>query len=162
MSEPVRAIRTPIRLEYAFTAGQALSRFLRGIAKGHILGQRCPECGKVYVPPRGPCPTCGVPTREEVELSNQGTVTTFCVVNIPSQALTMPVPYVCANILLDGADVSIFHVIQECPVDDVRMGMRVVAVWVPREELKPTFESIKYFQPTGEPDAPYETYREHL
>ena len=36
------------------------------------------------------------------------------------------------------------------------MGMRVEAVWAPAEELRPTLESIKYFRPTGEPDADYD------
>ena len=39
--------------------------------------------------------------------------------------------------------------------------MRVQAVWVPDEELAPSLQSIRYFRPTGEPDAPYESYREH-
>jgi hypothetical protein len=43
--------------------------------------------------------------------------------------------------------------IQECPVDEVRPGMRVEAVWVPDDELGPTMESIKWFRPTGEPDV---------
>jgi hypothetical protein len=42
------------------------------------------------------------------------------------------------------------------------MGMRVEAVWVPKEELAPTFECIKYFRPIDEPDAPFESYKEHL
>jgi hypothetical protein len=42
------------------------------------------------------------------------------------------------------------------------MGMRVRAVWKPDDELGPTMESIKWFEPTGEPDADYATYREHL
>ena len=33
------------------------------------------------------------------------------------------------------------------------MGMRVRAVWAPDEELGPTLASIKWFEPTGEPDA---------
>ena len=33
------------------------------------------------------------------------------------------------------------------------MGMRVEAVWVDDAELGPTIESIKWFRPTGEPDA---------
>ena len=45
------------------------------------------------------------------------------------------------------------HMIQECPVDEVRPGMRVEAVWVPDDELGPTMESIKWFRPTGEPDV---------
>jgi hypothetical protein len=42
------------------------------------------------------------------------------------------------------------------------MGMRVQAVWVPKEELAPTFESIRYFKPLNEPDAPFDSYQEHL
>lgn len=159
--EPVRKIRTPIRLDYIITAGEAQSRFLRGVASGKILGQRCPQCEKVYVPPRGACPTCGVPTAEDVELGHKGTVTTFCVVNIPF-AGSVEIPYVCASVLLDGADVTLFHLVQEVPVDEVRMGMRVEAVWVPRDELAPTLESIMHFRPTGEPDAPYESYKDKM
>jgi len=57
--ERVKSIRTPARLEYHFTAGQATSRFLRGIAQKHIFGERCGESGKVYVPPRGSDPVLG-------------------------------------------------------------------------------------------------------
>ncbi len=53
MSEPVTMLETPIRIDYEFTAGLAQSRYLKGIAEGRFLGQRCPKCGKVYVPPRG-------------------------------------------------------------------------------------------------------------
>jgi len=52
--------------------------------------------------------------------------------------------------------------IQGIPADEVRMGLRVEAVWVPKEELGPTLASVKYFQPTGEPDREISTFREHL
>jgi len=123
------------------------------MAQGRILGQRCPECRKVYVPPRGSCPRCGVATDEEVEVTGKGTVTTFCIVRIPSDALSVDPPFTCAHVLLDGADIPFFALIQECPFDQVRMGMRVEAVWVPPAERKPSFESIRYFRPTGEPDV---------
>lgn len=160
MSEPVRYIRTPIRLEYTAVAGEAATRFLRGIAQGRILGQRCPATGKVYVPPRGVSPTHGVPTEGEVQVSDTGTVTTFCIVRIPSENLQVSPPFAAAHVLLDGADIPFFHLIQECPLDEVRMGMRVRAVWA--DVLAPTLRSIKYFKPTGEPDAPFESWREHL
>lgn len=162
MSEVIYGITTPIRLDYTYTAGRAPSRFLRSVAEGRIVGQRCPECQKVYVPPRGSCPTCAVPTEEEVELPDTGTVTTFCVVNLPFYGQEIKPPYVCASILLDGADIALFHLIQEIPAAEVRMGMRVEAVWVPPEEMEPSLESIKHFRPTGEPDAPYDSYKEHL
>jgi len=162
VTEPVYSIRTPIRLEYTITAGRAPSRFLRGLAQRRILAQRCPECEKVYVPPRGACPTCGVPTDAEVELPHTGTITTFCVVNIPFAGRAVEIPYVCASVLLDGADVALFHLIQEVPSEEVRMGMRVEAVWAPPAEMGPTLESIRYFRPSGEPDAPFEAYGEYL
>ncbi len=157
MSEPVTSIRTPVRLEYDYTAGQAQSRFLRGIAQGRILGQRCAQCDKVYVPSRGFCPTCGVAMQDEVELPDTGTVTTFCVVNLPFYGQALEIPYVCASVQLDGADVSLFQLIQEIPADQVRIGMRVQAVWVSPEERKPSLESIRYFRPAGDPNTRLET-----
>jgi uncharacterized OB-fold protein len=161
MSEPVRKIKAPVRLEYTVTAGIVLSRFLAGIVEGRLLGRRCPSCTKVYVPPKGACPMCGVPCVEELAVSDAGTLTTFCIVNVPFEGQTMKLPYVYGSILLDGADLPLLHLIQ-APADEVRMGMRVKAEWVPPAERKPTLESIRWFVPTGEPDATFESYKEHL
>jgi uncharacterized OB-fold protein len=160
--KPVTSIVTPSRLDFDFTPGVATTRFLRGMKEGRILGQRCPSCQKVYVPTRGSCPRCGVPTEEEVEVTGKGTVTTFCVVRVPSENIDLTLPYTAAHILLDGADIPFFALIQECDAADVRMGMRVEAVWKPREEWGTTFENIRYFRPIDEPDVPFDDFKEHL
>jgi len=159
---PVTGVVTPVHLDYMYAASPEESAFFRGLAEGRILGQRCPVCEKVYVPPRGACPVDGVPTTDEVELPSTGTVTTFCIVNVPFLGQKIQPPYVSAYVLLDGADIAFLHLIQEIPADEVRMGMRVEAVWKPREEWGTTIENILHFRPTGEPDAPYETYHQHL
>lgn len=151
--EIVRSVRTPARLDYTFTAGQATTRFLRGIEQGRILGERAPG-GQVYVPSRGADPQLGVPTSEQVEVAQVGTLTSFCVVNVAFYGQEMEIPYTTGLILLDGSDLPIMHLIQECPVEDVHIGMRVEAVWVAPEERGPTLESIRYFRPNGEPDHP--------
>lgn len=161
-NEPIREITCPVRLEFTITPGKAATPFLRGLEAGRLLAQRCPSCRKVYIPPRGSCPTCAVPTEEQVEVSNKGTVTTFCIVNLPFYGQALEIPYVCASILLDGADIPFFFLIQEADVTKVRMGMRVEAVWVEPAERRPTLESIQYFRPIDEPDAPLDSYREHL
>jgi len=160
--EPVTMITTPVRLHYEHTASPGESRFLRGLKDGRLLAERCPACGKVYIPPRGACPTDGVPTTEEVELADSGTVTTFCVVNVPYPGQRVAPPYVAAAILLDGADIAIQHLILGCEASEVRMGMRVTAVWKPPEQWGTTPENIDHFRPSGEPDAPYESYARHL
>jgi uncharacterized protein len=159
---PVTMLATPIRIDYEFTAGLAQSRFLKGISEGRFLGQRCPKCQKVYVPPRGSCPTDGVPTTDEVVLGNTGIVTTYCVVNVPFQGQAIEIPYICAQILLDRANIAFMGLIQEVPTDEIRMGMRVEAVWVDKKDLAPSMASVKYFRPSGEPDAAYETFSEYL
>lgn len=159
---PVTGVITPVSLDYVYAASPEESAFYRGLAEGRILGQRCPSCGKVYVPPRAACPTDGTPTDEEVELSDTGTVTTFCVVNVPFLGQKITPPYVSAYVLLDGADIAVLHLILDIPAEEVRMGMRVKAVWKPREEWGTTIENISHFAPTGEPDADFETYKNHL
>jgi uncharacterized protein len=155
-------LSTPIKLRYQHSASAEESRYLRALAAGKIVGQRCPACDKVYVPPRGACPTCGVPTTTDVALPDTGTVTTFCVVNVPFQGQRVPAPYVAASVLLDGADIPFQHLILGCEPADVRMGMRVRAVWKPAEQWGTTAENIDHFEPTGDPDAPYDSYAHHL
>jgi hypothetical protein len=160
--EQVTMVTTPIELHYQHAASPEESRYLRALAEGQVRGQRCPTCQKVYVPPRGACPTCGVPTTDEVELADRGTVTTFCIVNVPFAGQRVKPPYVAAYVLLDGADIPILHLILGCPADEVRMGMRVAAVWKPREQWGTTPENIDHFRPADEPDAPFESYAQHL
>lgn len=160
--EPVKSIRTPAKLTYNYMPGYEPSRFLRGVAQKKLIGLRCPKCNKVYVPARGCCPTDGIAISEPVELPHKGTVTSFCIVNVSFYGQAMELPYVGALILLDGSDIPIMHLIQEVPADEVHMGQRVEAVWVPDDEIGPTLESIKYFRPTGEPDADWETYKDNV
>lgn len=161
-TEPVTMVTTPIRLEYTHSASAQESSFLRALEQGRLIGARCPVCQKVYMPPRGACPVDGVPTTDEVELPDEGMVTTFCVVNVPFLGQRITPPYVSAYVLLDGADIAFQHLILDCPVEDVRMGMRVKAVWKPQDQWGKTLENITHFRPTGESDAPYSAWADHL
>ena len=150
--EAVKSVRTPAQLDYEFTAGDATTRFLRGLTQKKIIGQQATADSRVYVPPRGADPELGQATPIEVEVAQVGTVTSFCVVNVQFYGSVMEIPYVSALILLDGADLSIMHLIQEVPADEVHIGMRVEAVWRDDADIEPTLESIKWFKPNGEPD----------
>jgi uncharacterized protein len=159
MSEPVTLLEMPMRLDYTITAAGSRAKFLRGLVEGKLLGERCGGCAKVYVPWRGCCPTCGTAESETVELADRGTVTTFCIINIPFGTQAMPTPYAAAAILLDGADLPILHLLNNVPLEQVRMGLRVRAVW--DEQPKPTLETIRWFTATGEPDASFDSYKDH-
>ncbi|MFD0265550.1 Zn-ribbon domain-containing OB-fold protein [Streptomyces sp. NPDC127106] len=157
--EPVTGIVAPARLDYTYGPGRAQTAYLGALAEHRTVGERCPSCHKVYVPPRGACPTCGVATTDRVEVGPRGTVTTFCIVNIKAKNTVndaIEVPYVYAHIALDGADLALHGRIGGIPYDQVRMGLRVEPVWT---------EGGRYpdhYRPTGEPDAEYDTYKELL
>ena len=158
----VTLLRTPISLDYNYSAGQSASRFLRAIKEGKLLGQRCPVDGRVYFPSRGSCPQHAVTFGEEtVELSDKGTVVTFSIVRVPSANIPLELPYIAVNVVLDGADTILMHVLN-ANLDDVHMGMRVKATWKPREEWTTSTANILYFEPIDEPDADYELYKEHI
>ncbi|RST10429.1 DNA-binding protein [Streptomyces sp. WAC05374] len=155
--DPVTGIVAPARLDYTYAPGRAQSAYLHALAERRTVGERCPDCRKVYVPPRGACPTCGVATAERVEVGPRGTVTTYCIVNIKAKNLDIDVPYVYAHIALDGAGLALHGRIGGIPYDQVRMGLRVEPVWTDTDSRYPD-----HYRPTGEPDADYDTYKELL
>ena len=162
-NEPIEMLRMPIELDFDFSAGQSASRYLRAISEGKLLGQKCPVDGRVYIPSRGSCPQHGVPLSGElVELPDVGTIVTYSIVRVPSENIPLELPYVAVQVLLDGADTVMMHVLGEADPEDVHMGMRVKAKWKPEEEWDTSVANILYFVPADEPDAPYDSYKEHI
>ena len=147
--ETISGIEVPISFNYKYTAGSTAARFLEKMKEGRIVGQRCPSCSNVYMPPRGCCAKCGVVTEEEVELPPTGVIESFTIVHLPIPGSPIEPPIISANIILDGADIACLHLVSEVDPDDVDIGMRVEAVWKPREEWGYSFENIAYFRPVA-------------
>jgi uncharacterized OB-fold protein len=160
--DPVTMVVVPTSIEIQHSASHEESAYLRALAQGKIIGARTSKSGKVYFPPHGADPGTGQPTTEFVELPDRGTVTTFAIINIPFAGQRIKPPYVAAYVLLDGADIPFLHLVTEIEASEVRMGMRVEAVWKPRDEWGLGIDNIDHFRPTGEPDADYDTYKHHL
>ena len=160
--DPVTILISPSSLAVQHTASRPESIFLRALKEGTLLGARSGDNGKVYFPPREADPATGKELDQFVELPDTGTVTTFAIINIPFAGQKIKPPYVAAYILLDGADIPFLHLVTEIDAAEVRMGMRVQAVWKPLEERDFGIDTIDYFRPTGEPDAEYDTYKHHL
>ena len=160
--EPVKYVDSHVRLPYHYVAGDYRALQLRAFKDKKILGSKDSTTGKVFIPPIVNSPESFAPCEEFVAVSDKGVVTTFCIVCIPVIGREIELPYVAASVALDGADISIFAAIQECKAADVRMGMRVEAKWRPQSEWVPGLQNIEYFRPTGEPDADYDSFKEHL
>ncbi len=145
---PVKYVEAVVWLPYHYVAGDYRAVYLRALKDKKILGSRCDVTKKVFVPPVINSPESFAPCSELVQVSDQGRITTFCIVNIPVIGRNLELPYVAASVLLDGADIPIFALIQECRTEDVHMGMRVEAVWKPDGQRQGDHEDILYFRPS--------------
>jgi len=120
-----------LALPYQYFAGAVGSKFLGALRdEQKILGQCCPTCNKVYIPPRGSCERCFADLSDAwVELGTTGVVTGFTVVHHQEPHYPLPSPYVLALIKLDGADVPFAHLLGGIAPDQVKVGMKVKAVF---------------------------------
>jgi len=171
---PVRFMQQHIALDYAVRVSPLSVRFGEQLRAGRIVGHKCPSCGLVYVPTRAFCPMCTVAMAEqdELELAQVGTVTSFTVLTpIQYHGQKERNEYALASILIDGADGTVGQQrLADVALDEIRMGMRVEAVWTPEDERVESADSRGYgfgdaisgWRPTGEPDLTREAFAEHV
>ena len=136
-------------LRYSWSAGVAIGRFLRGLKDGELWGRECDGCGRTLVPPRMYCEECFRPTDRWSRLRDTGKVTTYSVAYVNFDASRRKDPILVAVIEIDGASpmMGILHLLGEVRPEDIRVGMRVRAVWKARSERKGAITDIKYFRP---------------
>ena len=72
--KPVTYVNTPISMRYDYSIGVGMRAFMRAIREGKLLGARCPDTGKVYIPPRLTSVETATPMSELVELADRGVV----------------------------------------------------------------------------------------
>lgn len=155
--EQVQSVRTPIAMDYEVTPGAGLSTYLRALKQKRILGDVCPDTGQVIIPPRGVAPMAGKRPVEMVEVADTGYIDSFNVTRIPIKSRPdLEPPYVSAWVVPDGANAGSIALVGGVDPDEVRIGMRVRAVWKPDDELEESAANILYWEPTGEPDEEIE------
>jgi uncharacterized OB-fold protein len=136
-------------LLYAWDAGYAVGKFLQGLKEGKILGIRCRKCDRILVPPRAFCELCFVPLDEWVELKDTGRVNTFSISYISWDVRRLEKPEIPAVIEIDGASpgIGILHLLGEVKPEEVKVGMKVKAVWKKESERIGAITDILYFKP---------------
>ena len=141
-------------LKYAWDNGVAIGRYLAELKNGKIIGKTCNCCKRVLVPPRLFCELCWRPTDDWTFVKDTGTILTVVVSHVNWDS--SPVPegtryHTPAVIELDGAgkDQGILHLIDEIEPYDLKIGMKVQAVWKEPEERIGAITDIKYFKVIG-------------
>jgi uncharacterized OB-fold protein len=122
-----------IQLEWSQTYRHSLgkySRFFMELENKRFLATRCPQCAKVWTPPRPVCPD-DLSITGWVELSGQGHVVSYSVLHYaPAMASSLETPYVLVYVKLDGASTLFAHRLQNYgTLSRVRHGLPVHVVY---------------------------------
>ena len=139
-------------LQYAWDNGVAIGRYLAELKKGKIIGKKCNECNRVMIPPRMFCELCFRPSDEWIYVNDTGKVNTFsvCRVNLDASRLKPgEPPHLPAVIEIDGASkgMGIINLLSEVDPKDIKIGMKVKAVWKDPKDRTGAITDIKYWKP---------------
>jgi hypothetical protein len=136
--------------DYVYTLGIAGEKFFKEIKENaKIMGAKCKKCGLIYVPPRLFCEQCFEKLNDWVEVSKRGTVHTYTMAYIDVDGSKLKEPIVWAMIRIDDVHGGFVHKLGEVNPQDVKIGMRVEAVFEDREKRVGSILDIKYFKPVG-------------
>jgi uncharacterized OB-fold protein len=152
MAKHFRTQEHDVWLPYKFAVGPVFERFYEGLKEEKLLGNKCPECGKVLVPARTFCPDCYVDMGEWVEVAQQGEIVTWAVANYEFFGMPLDPPFIGALIRIDGTSCNFLHLVGGFDLTDkdlvakkMKPGVKVRAVW--SDEKRGQMLDIKYFEP---------------
>ena len=99
------------------------------------------------MPPRKTCPECFTENTEWVGVSDEGTVISYSVARRPLEAIPADkkIPVIWGLIKLDGADTTLLHYLGDVKPEEVRIGMRVKAIFA--DSRTGTIRDISHFKP---------------
>lgn len=140
-------------LDFAVNLGDVHRRFFEGLEEKRILGNACPECGNVFVPPQPHCDECFVETTDWRQTDGTGVIDSYVVTYFQFRNMPEP-PYVTAAIRIGDSEKSLLHFVGGVEYDDgeelmerVDTGMEVEPVW--SDDRDGSIQDIEYFEPTG-------------
>ena len=148
--EELVVLRQTLSIPQTFSTGPLMGKFLNTLRdEKKILGNKCPECGRLQSPPREVCAVCRVRVDDLVEVGPEGHISNFDITYYaspdPLTGESRETPYVAAFFLLDGCSGNdiFWHEVNPDHIERVRVGARVRPVWA--EKRTGAITDIKYF-----------------
>jgi uncharacterized protein len=138
-----------VDLKYSWASGVAVGRFLSELKNGKLIARKCNNCNRILIPPRMFCEDCFRDTDEWIFVKDTGVVNTYSIAHVGTDAHRLSTPLFVAVINIDGASelMGFLHLLGEVEEKDIKIGMKVQAVWKPPEERVGSILDIQYFKP---------------
>ena len=112
-----------LRLRFSIRV-ERIRRFFEGLKESKVYATRCRRCGRYYFPPQADCPYCRASDMDWVEISGEGELLTYTIINTKPLTYSHYPDYIVAIARMREG----FNVLAWLRVDDprkVRVGMKV-------------------------------------
>lgn len=150
IAEPLEVIDYSMTLDYEHSYGPYYGRMFDEIREhGRVMGVRTSNGDAALLPPREVDDITHQRTGTWKACENTGTIRACSIINMEVFGQTRKVPYVYAEIVLDGASTRMVHMIDiddlESAKKNIKPGTRVRAIWT-KGERKGSVTDIEGFE----------------
>jgi len=133
---------------HRYTYGVAGERFFREVKDhGRLVASVCPQCRHAVLPPSLYCEDCFAEMTEYQPVGDVGTVHSFTVLRESLEETALPEPVVAALVQFEGVKGGFLGALKGVAPEQVRIGMRVKAVWKPPGQRQGALSDLSHFSP---------------
>ena len=138
-------IHQKIQIPYNYSAGPAITKFLRGLKEKVIYASQCASCGKRSVPPLSFCGRCWQPIDSYVPVEQVGTLESFVApAAFPAELSSHATGAAFYGLIrLHECSTNLVHLVQARADSPLQIGATVKPVW--KEERTASILDIAYF-----------------
>jgi uncharacterized OB-fold protein len=119
-------------LPWLYAAGKVGSKYITALRdEARILATKCPDCGRVLLPPKAYCERCFVSCKDNwVELEPKGTLVSYAIVTLPFPGEREP-PFIVGYFNINGATTNIPQFLEGVDLSDVEKARKEIHVGMP-------------------------------
>lgn len=133
-----------VRAEFAFWVGRYMDKFFDAFENKKIIGNKCPKCEDVFVPPRKICGKCNITIpfdQNWVDIPETGVLKNFTITyyKINDRASRkVKKPQIIGMVQLNRSTTSIIYRLLNIAPEDVSIGMKVKVEWEEKPKGNPS------------------------
>lgn len=101
-----------------------IEQFYKYVDQGKLMGGKCKNCGKLYLPPRPLCVRCFSREFEWVQMSAEGRVLAYTVIHVAPPQFKKLAPYAVGIVKIEDSP-KIPGMIKGVTLDQLEVGMPV-------------------------------------
>ena len=132
-----------VRAEFNFWVGRYMDKFYDSTEQKKVVGNKCPNCGDVFVPPRKICGKCNIiiPLEDNwVELPDTGVLMNYTITpyRVNDRTHRKAKNLLLGMVQIDGSNTSIIYRLLNVDPSEVKTGMKVKIEWAEKTKGDPS------------------------